>query len=96
LKGDNKTVATTFKARVFHGLLEPLEPVNLPSEGKMINVTIEDEAELNSSQGIEQRPSRWADWSKQIKKEKALRGLGKEVMASVKEFRDNFAFRNDE
>lgn len=40
-----KEMPVTFEARVFHGLLEPLEQVDLP-EGKKLKVTVTDETEL--------------------------------------------------
>lgn len=85
----------TFEARVSHGLLEPLEYVDLP-EGKKLRVTVTDEAETASLIETGKQPSKWALLAENIHKESPLKGHGEDLLKLVHEFREDFAFKHDD
>ncbi|KJU84920.1 protein belonging to Uncharacterized protein family UPF0165, partial [Candidatus Magnetobacterium bavaricum] len=78
---------TIFKARVFNGMLEPLEPVDLPSEGKRVKITIEDESEIVHPEDAGTQPSRWARLAEEVHNDSTFAGLSEHILKSVKEFR---------
>ncbi|WP_040335097.1 antitoxin family protein [Candidatus Magnetobacterium casense] len=88
-------MTTIFRARVFNGVLEPLEPIDLPSEGKRVKVTIEDEVEVSHPKDTAEQPSRWARLAEEVHNDSTFAGLSEHILKSVKEFREDFAFKHD-
>lgn len=86
----------TFEARVFHGLLEPLEHVDLP-EGQKVMVTVTDETEITQPEETGEQYSKWVVLAEKIESsDNPFTGLGQSVLDSVKEFREDFTFKHDE
>ncbi|KJU82417.1 protein belonging to Uncharacterized protein family UPF0165 [Candidatus Magnetobacterium bavaricum] len=84
--GGNK-MTTILKARVFNGVLEPLEPIDLPSEGKRVKVTIEDEPEADHPKDTSNQPSKWAHLAEEVHNDTTFASLSEHILKSVKEFR---------
>ncbi|MBF0564696.1 MAG: antitoxin family protein [Nitrospirae bacterium] len=85
----------TFEVKVSHGLLEPLEQVDLP-EGEKLTVTVINKAETAHPKETGEQPSKWALLAEKIHKESPLKGHGKDLLKLIKEFREDFVFKHDE
>ncbi|MBF0344313.1 MAG: antitoxin family protein [Nitrospirae bacterium] len=86
-------MAITLEVRVFHGLLEPLEPIDLP-EGTRLKVIITGN-EDNQAKETEQT-SKWARLAEEMRRESPLRGHSADLLKLIQEFREDFTFRHDE